>query len=80
MVEEVLDQWYGPQDAFYKVRADDGAVSPFNLSSGSPGWTYTSLHYVKDWSDGVHPSIRWVVPFASFHVIFALRLRGRQQH
>ena len=24
MVEEVLDQWYGPQDAFYKVRADDG--------------------------------------------------------
>ena len=23
MVEEVLDQWYGPQDAFYKVRADD---------------------------------------------------------
>ena len=24
MVEEVLDQWYGPQDVFYKVRADDG--------------------------------------------------------
>ena len=24
MVEEVLDQWYGPEDAFYKVRADDG--------------------------------------------------------
>jgi hypothetical protein len=23
-VEEVLDHWYGPQDAFYKVRADDG--------------------------------------------------------
>ena len=22
MVEEVLDQWYGPQDAFYKVRAE----------------------------------------------------------
>jgi len=24
MVEEVLDQWYGPSDAFFKVRADDG--------------------------------------------------------
>jgi len=24
LVEEVLDQWYGPQDAFYKVRADEG--------------------------------------------------------
>ena len=30
MVEEVLDQWYGPQDAFYKVRAEssgEGASS-----------------------------------------------------
>ncbi len=24
MVEEIMDQWYGPQDVFYKVRADDG--------------------------------------------------------
>jgi hypothetical protein len=24
LVEEVLDQWYGPSDAFFKVRADDG--------------------------------------------------------
>jgi hypothetical protein len=23
-IEEVLDQWYGPDDAFYKVRGDDG--------------------------------------------------------
>ncbi len=23
-IEEVLDQWYGPDDAFYEVRADDG--------------------------------------------------------
>jgi hypothetical protein len=23
-IEEVLDQWYGPDDAFFKVRADDG--------------------------------------------------------
>jgi hypothetical protein len=24
LVEEVLDQWYGPQDVFFKLRADDG--------------------------------------------------------
>ena len=23
-VEEVIDQWYGPSDLFFKVRADDG--------------------------------------------------------
>jgi hypothetical protein len=25
-VKEVLDQWYGPQDLFFKVQADDGNV------------------------------------------------------
>ena len=24
LVEEILDRWYGPDDAFFKVRADDG--------------------------------------------------------
>lgn len=24
LVEELLDQWYGPNDRFFKVRADDG--------------------------------------------------------
>jgi hypothetical protein len=24
MVEEMIDQWYGPDGAFFKVRADDG--------------------------------------------------------
>jgi hypothetical protein len=24
VVEEVIDQWYGPSEAFFKVRADDG--------------------------------------------------------
>jgi uncharacterized protein (UPF0128 family) len=26
MVEDVLDQWYGPECLFFKVRADDGKV------------------------------------------------------
>jgi hypothetical protein len=24
VVAEVLEQWYGPEDAFFRVRADDG--------------------------------------------------------
>ena len=24
LVEELLDRWYGPNDTFFKVRADDG--------------------------------------------------------
>ena len=24
LVEELLDQWYGPSDSYFKVRADDG--------------------------------------------------------
>jgi len=26
VVAEVLDQWYGPEDILYKVRADDGGL------------------------------------------------------
>jgi hypothetical protein len=26
LVEETLDQWYGPEHAFFKLRADDGNV------------------------------------------------------
>jgi hypothetical protein len=26
LVEEIVDQWYGTQDVFYKVRADDGSL------------------------------------------------------
>jgi hypothetical protein len=25
-VEELLDQWYGPHDVFFKVKANDGNV------------------------------------------------------
>ena len=26
LVEEILDQWYGTEDVFYKIRANDGDV------------------------------------------------------
>ena len=35
-VEEVLDQWYGPQEAFYKIRADDGNLYILRRESSSP--------------------------------------------
>ena len=36
MVEEVLDQWYGPSDAFYKVRADDGNLYILRRETSTP--------------------------------------------
>ncbi len=43
-VEEVLGQWYGPEHAFFKVRADDGHVYVLRhetaLSDG--GWELVS--------------------------------------
>ncbi len=35
-VEELLDQWYGPDDVFYKVRADDGKLYILRQETSSP--------------------------------------------
>jgi len=35
-IEEVLQQWYGPDDAFYKVRADDGNLYILRRETSSP--------------------------------------------
>ncbi len=35
-VEELLDQWYGPDDVFYKVRADDGNLYILRQQTSSP--------------------------------------------
>jgi hypothetical protein len=36
VVEEVLDQWYGPDHAFYKVRADDGNLYILRRETSTP--------------------------------------------
>jgi hypothetical protein len=36
LVEELVDQWYGPQDAFYKVRADDGNLYILRRETSTP--------------------------------------------
>jgi uncharacterized protein (UPF0128 family) len=36
LVEELLDQWYGENDAFYKVRADDGNLYILRQETSTP--------------------------------------------
>lgn len=48
-VEEVLDQWYGPQDTFFKVRASDGNVYILRRRSTEPEgeWSLESFRRTK---------------------------------
>jgi len=36
LVEEVLDQWYGPSDIYFKVRADDGNLYILRRETATP--------------------------------------------
>ncbi len=47
-VAEVLDQWYGPQDIFFKVRADDGNLYILRQNTSTPGglWYLESFRQV----------------------------------
>jgi hypothetical protein len=49
MVEEVLDQWYGPQDSFFKVRADDGNLYILRRETSVPDglWHLESFRKLK---------------------------------
>jgi uncharacterized protein (UPF0128 family) len=42
-VDEVLDQWYGPDDVFYKVRADDGNLYILRHNSSADEWRLESF-------------------------------------
>jgi hypothetical protein len=39
-VEEVVDRWYGPEDAFFKVRADDGNLYILRQKRSAPENTW----------------------------------------
>ena len=43
MVEEVLDQWYGPDDEFFKVRADDGNLYILRHQALEDDWRLESF-------------------------------------
>ncbi|MBI4459156.1 MAG: hypothetical protein HY648_03730 [Acidobacteria bacterium] len=42
-VEEVLDQWYGPETVYFKVRANDGNVYILKYDSVSEEWSLESF-------------------------------------
>lgn len=38
-VEEIVDQWYGPEDRYFKVRADDGNLYILRQRTASEDWS-----------------------------------------
>ena len=64
-MEELLDQWYGPQDVFFKVKANDGAIPAMDAAPSEekelpPYWDHpTPLHYSDRWFlEGLGPASR----------------------
>jgi hypothetical protein len=47
LVEEVLDQWYGPDEAFFKVRADDGNLYIFRHCHGADEWSLEAFREIR---------------------------------
>ena len=42
-VESVEDQWYGPDDAYFRVRADDGNTYVLGQNEETDEWTLQSF-------------------------------------
>ena len=51
IVEEIIEQWYGPDDSFYKARADDGNVYLLRRHSSTPEGEW-SLESFRDHTAG----------------------------
>jgi hypothetical protein len=47
LVEEILDQWYGPEKAFYKVRADDGNLYILSRQTSMPDGLWDLVSFRK---------------------------------
>ena len=43
MVDEVIEQWYGPDDAFFKVRAEDGNIYVLRHNAVADVWALESF-------------------------------------
>jgi len=39
IVDEIIEQWYGRDDSFYKVRADDGNVFLLRCCTSTGTWS-----------------------------------------
>jgi len=49
-VEELLDQWYGPDDTYFKIRADDGNlyILRHRLAAEEDSWYLESFRQLRD--------------------------------
>ena len=43
LVEEILDQWYGPEAMYFKVQADDGNFYILRKESAGGDWSLVSF-------------------------------------
>jgi hypothetical protein len=46
-VAEVLDQWYGPDDSYFRVRADDGHLYILRHHEQEDEWTLESFRRAR---------------------------------
>jgi hypothetical protein len=47
LVEEVLDQWYGPDEIFYKICADDGNLYILRHHTAADEWRLESFRRLR---------------------------------
>jgi len=47
LVEDVLDQWYGPDHLFFKIRADDGGVYILRHETSVPDGEWELVSFRK---------------------------------
>lgn len=43
MVEEIMDQWYGPDGACFKLRADDGNIYVLSHHAPTDQWSFEAF-------------------------------------
>jgi hypothetical protein len=48
MVEEVLDQWYGPEDSFFNVRTGYGNLYILQRNTSADEWTLECFRQLRD--------------------------------
>ena len=47
MVEEIIEQWYGPDHGFYKVRADGGNLYLLRHHTSAGTWSIEAIQKLR---------------------------------
>ena len=64
LVEEIVDQWYGPDDTFFKVQAGHGNLYVLRRRSSTPEGEW-SLELFRDLSQGKRSDPRAGLPMST---------------